>query len=97
MGLCGLRMAWHPQILNLLSDTQQYFHGEEGFDLALILAWRSLAESIFVKWDAIVNTKSFQAEEMDAWDCVEQDLLMEDDDHILRDDLSVHVEDNNQS
>lgn len=93
MAFCGMWMAWHPLILTLVSNTRKYSDESEDFDLALTSSWRALANSSMIKWDELVCSKSYLAEEMDAWDIVEQDLLMEDDDRIMRDNISMHVED----
>lgn len=92
MELGGMWMAWNPQILKLLFDTKKYSDELEDFDLALISHWRDLAESSILKWNNLVNSKPFLAEEMDAWDVVEQDVLIDDDDRVIREDISIHVE-----
>lgn len=64
--------------------------------MALISNWRDLAESSIIKWNHLVNSQPFVAEEMDAWDIVKQGVLIEDDDRVMRDDISVHVEDSDE-
>lgn len=83
-------MAWQPDILYLVSDTKQYSDESEDFEMDLIGAWQQLAKSTAIKWDELVSSKSVLAEDMDAWDAVEHDLLMEDDDCIVREDISMH-------
>lgn len=92
MELGGMWMAWNPQILKLVFDTKKYSDELEDFDLALISHWRDLAESSILKWNNLVNSKPFLAEEMDSWDVVEQDVLIDDDDRVIREDISIHVE-----
>lgn len=97
MDFASMWMTWHPTILNLLDDTGKYTDETEDFDLSLRLSWRKLAKLSINKWDELVNSKSILAEDMDLLDSVEQDLLMEDDDCILREDMSLHAEDRDDS
>lgn len=81
-------MGWHPEVLKLLAATKEYSNQSEAFDANLMTGWMTLLESSVARWDEIVNSPSIVSEDLDAWDGVEQDVTIGDDDPIIRDDIT---------
>lgn len=89
--ICRMWMTWNPDIINMIQDTKEDCESLEDTDSELGDAWRNLVKSSRVEWDGMVNSKAVVSEDLDKSDVVEQDVLVEDEDPVIREDMLVHV------